>query len=46
MKVDCSLKSELFRIMLKETAARMEKFELTPDSLLRQNRPAGLLLSP
>ncbi|CAE7693613.1 unnamed protein product, partial [Symbiodinium necroappetens] len=32
MKVDCSLKSELFRLMLKETAARMEKFEQTPES--------------
>ena len=32
MKVDCSLKSELFRLMLKETAARMEQFEQTPES--------------
>ena len=33
LKVDCSLKSELFRLMLKETAARMEKFEQTPESI-------------
>ncbi|CAE6970262.1 pol [Symbiodinium sp. CCMP2456] len=32
MKVECSLKTELFRLMLKETAARMEKFERNQDS--------------
>ncbi|CAE7793614.1 unnamed protein product [Symbiodinium sp. CCMP2592] len=33
MKVDCSLKSELFSLMIKETAARMMKFEQTPESI-------------
>jgi len=32
MKVECSLKTELFRLMLKETAARMEKFEQSQES--------------
>ncbi|CAE7191406.1 unnamed protein product, partial [Symbiodinium sp. CCMP2456] len=32
MKVECSLKTELFRLMLKETAARMEKFEQNQES--------------
>ncbi|OLP75147.1 hypothetical protein AK812_SmicGene45101 [Symbiodinium microadriaticum] len=43
MKVDCSLKSELFRMMLKETAARMEKFEQTPDSIAAAEKAGGQL---
>ena len=46
MKVDCSLKSELFRVMLKETAARMEKFELTPDSIAAAEKANWVTTQP
>ena len=46
MKVDCSLKSELFRMMLKETAARMEKFELTPDSIAAAEKASWVTTQP
>ncbi|OLP76198.1 hypothetical protein AK812_SmicGene43899 [Symbiodinium microadriaticum] len=46
MKVDCSLKSELFRMTLKETAARMEKFEQTPDSIAAAEKANWVTTQP
>ena len=46
MKVDCSLKSELFRLMLKETAARMEKFERTPESIAAAEKAKWIATQP
>ena len=46
MKVDCSLKAELFRMMLKETAARMEKFEQTPDSIAAAEKASWVTTQP
>ena len=46
MKVDCSLKSELFRLMLKETAARMEKFERTPESIAAAEKAKWVATQP
>ena len=46
MKVDCSLKSELFRMMLKETAARMAKFEQTPESVAAAEKAKWITTQP
>ena len=46
LKVDCSLKSELFRLMLKETAARMEKFEQTPESIAAAEKAKWVTTQP
>ncbi|CAE7862646.1 unnamed protein product [Symbiodinium necroappetens] len=46
MKVDCSLKSELFRMMLKETAARMAKFEQAPDSIAAAEKASWVTTQP
>ena len=46
LKVDCSLKSECFRLMLKETAARMEKFEQTPESIAAAEKAKWVTTQP
>ena len=46
MKVDCSLKSELFCLLLKETAARLEKFEQTSESQAAAEKAQWLSNSP
>ena len=46
MKVDCSLKSELFCLLLKEMAARLEKFEQTPESQAAAEKAQWLSNSP